>query len=1520
LSAGSYTVSTIDNNGCTATAAVVITQPTVLGISTNQTNVICYGGVGAATANLTGGTTPYTYSWNDGGAQATATGLSAGSYTVSTIDNNGCTATAAVVITQPAVLGISTNQTNVSCYGGVGAATANLTGGTTPYIYSWNDGSSQVTSTATGLSAGSYTVSTTDNNGCAATAAIVITQPTVLGISTNQTNVSCYGGAGTATANLTGGTTPYTYSWNDGGAQATATATGLSAGSYTVSTIDNNGCAASASVTLTQPASALGISLSGQVNVNCYGGTGSASTSGASGGTSPYTYLWNDGSRQTNPTASGLSAGSYTIIATDNNGCSATAGAVITQPSALGISITSQTNVSCNGGTGSATANAATGGTTPYTYLWNDGSSQTNLAATGLSAGSYTITATDNTGCSATASAVITQPSILGVSISGQTNVSCFGGTGSATASTATGGASPYTYLWNDGSSQTNLTATGLSAGSYTITTTDNNGCSATAGAVITQPASALGTSLAGQTNVSCHGGTGSATVNQATGGTSPYTYIWNDASSQTNLTATGLLAGSYTVTATDNNGCSATAGAVITQPALLIETIASFTNSTGCLSSPNGTATANTATGGTSPYTYNWTPSGGTNLNATGLSGGTYTITATDANSCTATASVTITQALVLRDSISASTQVTCNGGATGAATVGAKYGLTPYTYAWSNSKTTAAITGLTAGTYTVTVTDHHGCTATASVTLTQPGVVRDSVASITYIACHGGTGSASIGVIGGTTPYTYTWSGGASTNTVATVTNLTAGTYTVTVKDFYDCAHTTVVFTMTQPGALRDSSVVVDDLGVSCNGGNNGSAKIGVKYGTTPYTFVWTPNVSTSATASNLTAGTYSVNITDDNGCTSSTSVSVTQPTAIHDSISSFTQVTCNGGTTGAATVGVKGGTTSYSYLWSNSKTTAAISALSVGTYTVTVTDHHGCTATASATLTQPGVVRDSIVSITEPICHGGRGDATIGVKGGTTPYTYTWSPNVSTTSSGSNLSIGTYTVTVKDKYDCAHTAVTFTITQPELMRDSIATLGNVSCNGDHDGSATVGVKYGATPYTYSWFPNISTTGTITGLSAGTYVLTLYNNNSCSSLVTNVVITQPSALRDSISAITQVACNGGTGSATIGVKDGTSPYSYAWSSGITSTTKTASGLVAGSYTVTITDKHGCGNTVGVNITQPDGIRDSLHSITYPFCHGDKGTATIGLKGGTSPYTYDWSGGITSHAATVTTLTAGTYTVTVKDKNNCANTAVVFTVTQPAAIRDSTILADQVNVTCNGTHTGSAKVGVKYGISPFTYLWDPSFQTTPTATGLSAGTYTVTVSDYNGCSTTTPVETVVITQPTLLTVSVKSQSCSGTHGTGTVAAMGGTTPYTYSWSPGGYSTATVSGLADGTYTVTATDKHGCDATVTITFTCTTAPPRDGDNGTSGDNSSSYQLTNVSLYPNPNTGQFTIAGIEKGMLIEIYDYTGRKISTITASDITMQFNLSNQANGIYLIRILSQDGTVVSQKKVVKTQ
>ena len=410
----------------------------------------------------------------------------------------------------------------------------------------------------------------------------------------------------------------------------------------------------------------------------------------------------------------------------------------------------------------------------------------------------------------------------------------------------------------------------------------------------------------------------------------------------------TGTMSGyQYRCVATNSSGSATSNSATLTVSS--ISGSISKTN-VSCNGGTNGTATV-TASGGIGPYTYSWSPSGGTAATATGLAAGNYTVTITDIIGCTTTATATITQPTAISGT-TVVTNIACNGGSTGAINLTPTGGSAPYTFNWGGGITTEDRTGLAAGIYTVTITDANGCTGTVTATVTQPASAVSGTTVVTNIACNGGsTGAINLTPTGGSAPYTFNWGGGITTEDR---TGLSAGTYTVTITDANGCTGT-VTATVTQPTAM---SATVSQTNVSCNSGSNGTAGIVVTGGTTPYTYSWSPSGGTAATATGLLAGTYTVTVTDANACTITRTVTITQPTAISGT-TVVTNIACNGGSTGAINLTPTGGSAPYTFNWGGGITTEDRTGLAAGTYTVTITDANGCTGTVTATVTQSSAV---------------------------------------------------------------------------------------------------------------------------------------------------------------------------------------------------------------------------------------------------------------------------------------------------------------------------------------------------------------------------------------------------------------------------------------------------------------------------------------------------------------------------------------------------------------------------------
>ncbi len=1286
---------------------------------------------------------------------------------------------------------------------GISGASFSPTGGTggtasRPVgLFTWTPTMADVSSTPH-----CFTVKVTDNN-CPFNGSQTYSFCITVGgfnTTTSSTNATCTAANGSATVNVAaGGVTPFTYAWSPTGVTG-ATASNLTAGTYTCVTTDALGCTRTNIITVAaNPGGTAAVS--SFTNVSCNGANNGSITVSMSGPTTPpFTYAWSP-SGGTSATATGLAPGTYTCTVTDANGCVSTVTRVITQPPVLTVSPTF-TNVGCNGGnSGTATATPA-GGTGPYTYLWMPGAFSTSSISS-LSVGTYTVTVTDSRGCTATGTANITQPPVLAIT-SNPFSANCGQANGSATVS-GSGGFAPYTWSWSNG--QTGTSATGLVAGTYTVTITDINLCTQTAPVTIGNIAGPIAT-ITAFTNVSCNGGNnGNATIG-VTGGTPPFTYLWNNG--QTTPTASNLAAGIYSVVATDAAGCSATTNVTITQPTVLVAN-AVRTNPI-CFGQSNGTASAS-AVGGTPPYSYSWTaPGTPTTSSINGLAAGTYTVTVTDSKGCTRTAVVTLTNPPVVNTTI-AVTPVSCNGGCNGTATASASSGTSPYTYLWNNpsAQTTSNATGLCAGNYTVTVSDANGCPSQAVATITQPTLLVSNLSSSANNVCFGAcSGFAQVTATGGVAPYTYNWlpSGG----TTATATNLCAGTYTCTVTDARGCISTTIA-TITQPSQLI-ASVTGNDI--TCAGTCNGTGNISFTGGTAPYTFLWTPSLQTIYNPVNLCVGTHTATITDANGCAVSGTITLNQANTPLVVTTSTTSSNC-GQSNGQACATVSGGLAPYTYIWNDISVSqmACTNPIPSGTYNVDVTDAAGCTITQVANVNDISAPTVTITGHTDLLCYGfSNATATTNITGGAPPYSVLWTAGGQTNANPTNLSAGINTITVTDVAGCISSA-SVNILQPAAIAHAISSITNVTCYGICNGSTTVLASGGTGTINYLWTPTGITTNTATNLCSGSYTCTITDGNGCIATDTAVIVAQPNALVIASSTVTNITCFGdNNGSITTTTAGGTPFYTFTWTPNISSA-PVANTLPPGPYSLTVSDVNGCTATQNWNITEPAALT-SNQTATPSTCSLANGTATATPSGGTTPYTYQWNDPALQTSATANSLQASTYNIIITDNNGCSVSNSVIINDLPGPAIDSVIYTP---VLCFGGNTGTATVNLTAGLgtAPFNYHWNPNAQSTPTATGLSLGLYTIDVMDSNGCATT---GSIYITEPppfTLIT-STADTICYGDTAQIYAQATGGTLAYIYNWTGASGTGLTGTGphLVTPTtptiYTVQVTDANGCSA------------------------------------------------------------------------------------------------------------
>ena len=1461
LTAGTYTLTMTDNIGGVYTGSMTLTEPPVLSVSLlSFQNVQCNGGSdGSINVDVTGGASNYSFVWSNSALTQNVSGLSASTYTVTVTDQNGCTDELTQSISEPSVLQVNLdNIQNVSCNGGTdGAISISVLGGTPSYNLLWSNGS--LLEDLTVVPAGFYTVTVTDQNGCTAQLTDQVTEPpNGISIALNQLqNVLCNGAStGAIDINVSGGSSGFSYLWSNGA--NTEDLLNIPAATYTVTVTDQNNCTAQFSQIITQPA-ALAVTLSSVQNVLCNGASTGAVNINVSGGTPGYSYLWSNGAITQD--LSLVPAGTYTVTVTDQNSCTAQLSQNVSQPATLNVTLASVQSVLCNGASTGAVSINFSGGTPGYSYLWSNGAITQDISL--VPAGAYTVTVTDQNSCTAQFSQVVTQPASAVSATTSTTSPNCAANNGSASVNAA-GGTPNYIYLWNTGS--TNQTINGLGVGTYTVTVTDLNSCTFVTTAQVN---SSLGPAISSATvsNVTCNGFSNGAIDITITGGAGTISYLWSNGAITQDLS--GVVAGVYTVTVTDQSSCTAIGSYTITSPPAINLSFSSV--QPGCLISTGSISAI--VSGGTPGYTYLWS-NGFTTATITNLSAATYTVTVADNASCTASNSFTLNAATSPVISLNALTNVSCNGGNDGAIDITITGGLPAFQFQWSNSATTEDISGLISGSYTVTVSDAQLCTSTSTFTVGQPAPFTITP-FVTPASCGVANGTASVSVSGDTPPYTYLWSTGA---TNAAISGLAAGSYTVTVSGFTGCTASQTInvsagsaLLVTSDSVLdincfsvlsgaiyitaagssspyqylwNDGSILEDRTGLAAGtytvtvtgadgctgtasatinlpsqvsvtfnanaascGQSNGSATVIPAGGLLPYTFLWSDN-STSSSISNVPAGIYTVTVSAASGCTALDSVVILNIGAPVINLISQNLPACDGSPTGAILVDASGGQPAYTYLWSNGETTAQISNLGYGIYTVTVTDANACSAFATFNLGSP--LQVSLQNFQNNFCLGGNnGFINITITGGQIPYTYLWSDGA-TTQNIQNLIAGTYTVTVTDFLNCTAQFV-YTIADPTAIGIA-GTINDVSCSGA-GGSISLNVSGGTIPYTYLW-SNGETTAIISGLTAGDYTVTVTDDASCSSSAT-FTVNSAISLAASFQLIQPVSCAGfSDASLSVVASGGQFPYLYLWSNG--STSPLISNIPAGIYTVTITDDAGCQSFFNDTISEPLPL-SFAYTATNPSCGVSNGVISVQANGGTSPYTYLWSNG--TGASTISAIPAGTYTVTVTDSSFC-QLDTTFNLINTGSIQ---ILSVIDSVSCFNLADGAIDLTIVGGLAPFSFTWINTPQTTEDVTGLSAGNYSVIVTDFSGC---TASESFTLNQPTPINISfplLQNAACGNANG-GVIANANGAFPtFTYLWSTGVQNPGLFN-IAAGSYTVTVTDSKGCTATNVANISNNTGP------------------------------------------------------------------------------------------------
>lgn len=950
----------------------------------NGFNITCNGANdGFLAISASGGTGVYQrYVWTpDVSTSNSATNLPAGTYTVRVTDSNNCQSDATpYTLSEPEALRLEMTSTGgrggyeVSCADkSDGALTTSVAGGVAAYSYVWSSGASD--KTISDLGAGTYHLAVTDANGCVAEGSYTLNAPPPITFALAEVSqILC---AGDETGALEVQSPVNTigaiyYRWSSG--ETGKDITGKAAGAYTVTVSDDQGCHAARSHTLDEPpAWSVDVAATSDYNgmaIRCHGDSnGVLSAIVRDGGgnvtTAGYYDWYKDGAPLVSgarmSSAGGLNAGAYTLRITYNSFCRAEKSVLLKEPEALVAHISVDTDyngfpISCyNAADGaiSVTASGGTGG--DHTYTWQDGS--TGTALRNLAAGRYVVVARDANGCEATAERTLEQPDTLTPviairsSYNGQA-ISCAGAADARLSVSTTGGAAGFRYVWNTGQNTRELID--VAAGTYTVTATDVNGCQANATKTVADPgpvkATIINASSYNGFGVSCAGARDGSLLADAVGGTGTYAYRWihNDFRQ---ARISDLPAGAYEVRVSDMNGCTTHVAAVITEPPAVALTV-SRTRDVACNGGADGAIEVDAA-GGTGTFWYSSGTEWQTTPRIENLKAATYTLTVKDENACQQSKQVTLSEPPALALHLEQVAPAFC-GDPRGSISASVTGGSGGYAYHWKdyNGTTISAlpeISGLSAGLYTLTVTDDHACQAIQSVGITSTDGPTVSVGAITDATCFDkADGSAEIKVIDGAGPFTYRWEDG---QTESTAVHLRKGNHLVAVTDVNQCT-TVETVSIAAPDPLE--VILVDKREPACHADCNGLLRVAAQGGNSNYTYNW--QSASGATLNKLCEGAYDVVVSDEKGCTTRKTFALGAPPALAVKLVAAQSPDCYNGCDGRLELSATGGAGGARYAWSNGMAGPAISNLCAGTYSAIITDENNCSIHASYSLENP------------------------------------------------------------------------------------------------------------------------------------------------------------------------------------------------------------------------------------------------------------------------------------------------------------------------------------------------------------------------------------------------------------------------------------------------------------------------------------------------------------------------------------------------------------------------------------
>ncbi len=1019
---------------------------------------------GSIKINVFSGKPPYLYSFNGGQFNTlfNFNNLAQGNYIVIVSDIKLCKDTLNIVVGPPSPILANLTIDSVSCFGlKDGQVISKTSGGFAPYSYGWSSSPGNYTNKNSGLGAGTYKLTITDNKLCTSVQNFTVPQPDQLNASFITNQVTCAGMSnGSINTIISGGTAPYTLSWNTG--SSAANLLNINAGKYTVSVVDGHSCKSSMPVVITEP---LPLVLNSSfTNPSCNGMNDGMCGITVSGGTAPYTYLWNDKFKSTSSSISNIGQGNYKVVITDANGCTMTQSYILQDPPVLKLSITAA-DEKCPGANDGSASCKLLSGNGPFNFSWSQANIGNINTATGLSPGAYSVTVSNSNGCTIEQDFTINNALPLVANITTQP-VACPNSMDGQASALVINGVAPYNYNWNDPANQMSSTATGLNVGNYTVTVTDARNCSIVLPVSVqaTNPVNIVSYKVIDQ---SCNNIYDGQIDIQILGGKLPYDINWSGGLPKNQPNVSSLTAGSYKVTVTDAAGCYVNRQFNLSAPPeIKIDFLA---KSVTCLNANDGSLQAQ-VTGGKAPYDYYWSNGVINNVLDNNLAGGNYSLTIVDGSNCYQIASYVVDAPTKILDyNLFQSFKACYNTGLNEAeAVITSSTGIN-YTYEWSNGVTNAdKINSLNTGNYSLTLTDQYGCKLVKSINISEwePIIISYNVtpsscdiskdAVINILSIKGGSANGDI------TKYKIDIDGVPA----GLINNQLEGgkSYLIGITDEQGC----VLQQSIDIPKTESISFKLDATSPVCYKGNNGFIKIsGITGGTTPYSYQWqngyfTPDIN------NLSAGSYSCTITDSKGCSKTGNTKLQDPSEIKLDNVKITQNLCVYDLNGQIQLLPEGGTSPYIIQWSNGLTGNIIDKLASNNYNVTVTDANSCTTSGAYTVLSTNSIVASAIS-TPPICQNDK-NGSIEMVVSSAQYPVNFSINNSTWQ-GDNLfqglEPGSFTCRIQDKDGCIQNWNVDVENSPSLTVSPISDItvdyGETSTvTADVNSTSTVNLKW--------------------------------------------------------------------------------------------------------------------------------------------------------------------------------------------------------------------------------------------------------------------------------------------------------------------------------------------------------------------------------------------------------------------------------------------------------------------------